>query len=72
MMKTSLGKLFLTLHSFYSIVSFFFLGGGGGEEGWQWGKAGPKDGVFASAPHGFVLPHPCPAPHDGENFLAPS
>ena len=35
MMKTSLGKLFLTLHSFYSIVSFFFLGGGGG---------GKKDG----------------------------
>ena len=33
--------------------------------------------VFVPAPHGFVLPHPCPAPprpvpHDGENFLTPS
>ena len=41
-------------------------------QGWQWGGASPKDGVFAPTPHGFVLPHPCPAPHDGENFLAPS
>ena len=23
---------------------------------------GPKDGVFVPAPHGFVLPHPRPAP----------
>ena len=27
------------------------------KKGWQWGRAGPKDGVFA------------PAPHDRENFL---
>ena len=33
------------------------------------GGAGPKDGIFVSAPHGFFLPHPRPAPHDGENFL---
>ena len=38
-------------------------------QGWQWGGAGPKDGIFAPAPHGFFLPHPRPAPHDGENFL---
>ena len=37
--------------------------------GWQWGGAGPKDGIFVPAPHGFFLPHPRPAPHDGENFL---
>ena len=36
------------------------------------GGAGLKDGVFAPAPHGFVLPHPDPAPHDRENFLSPS
>ena len=24
------------------------------------GGAGPKDGVFVPAPHGFVLPHPRP------------
>ena len=35
------------------------------------GGAGPKYGVFVSSPHGFVLPHPHPAPHDGENFLTP-
>ena len=33
------------------------------------GWAGPKDKFFALAPHGFFLPHPRPAPHDGENFL---
>ena len=38
-------------------------------QGWQWGRAGPKDEVFIPAPHGFILPHPCSAPHDGENFL---
>ena len=26
------------------------------------GEAGPKDGVFIPGPHGFVLPHPRPAP----------
>ena len=26
--------------------------------GLEWGKAGPKDGVFAPVPYGFVLPHP--------------
>ena len=30
-------------------------------QGWQWGRAGPKDVIFAPAPHGFFLPHPCPA-----------
>ena len=38
-------------------------------QGWQWGRAGPKDGIFVPAPHGFFLSHPRPAPHDGENFL---
>ena len=33
------------------------------------GGAGPKDGVFTPALHGFFLPHPRPATHDGENFL---
>ena len=41
-------------------------------QGWQWGGAGLKDGVFVPAPHGFFLPHPRPAPHDGEYFLTPS
>ena len=40
--------------------------------GWQWGGAGLKDGVFAPAPYDFVLLHPCPTPHDEENFLTPS
>ena len=35
---------------------------GSGREGWQWGGAGPKDGIFAPAPHGFFLPHPRPRP----------
>ena len=35
------------------------------------GGAGPKDGIFAPAPHGFVFIHPRPAPHNGENFLTP-
>ena len=34
------------------------------------GGAGLKDGVFALALHDFVLPHPRPTSHDGENFLA--
>ena len=38
-------------------------------QGWQWGETGLKDGIFVPAPHGFFLPHPRPAPHDGENFL---
>ena len=33
------------------------------------GGVGPKDGIFVPAPHGFFLPHPRPALHDGENFL---
>ena len=37
--------------------------------GWQWGGAGSKDGIFVPAPHGFFLPHPRSALHDGENFL---
>ena len=40
--------------------------------GMEMGWADPKDGVFTLAPHGFVLPHSHPAPHDGENFLTPS
>ena len=36
------------------------------------GKAGPKDEGFVPTPHGFVLPHPHPALHDGKNFLTPS
>ena len=32
--------------------------------------AGLKDGVFTLAPHGFILPYPRPASHDGKNFLA--
>ena len=36
--------------------------GRGGAEGW----------VFVLASHGFVLPHPRSAPHDGENFLTSS
>ena len=39
------------------------------KQGWQWGKVRPKDGVFVPAPHAFVLPHPRPTLHDGENFL---
>ena len=27
------------------------------------------NGIFVPTPHGFFLPHPRPAPHDGENFL---
>ena len=38
-------------------------------KGWQWGGAGPKDGIFVPALHEFFLPHPRPALHDGENFL---
>ena len=41
-------------------------------QGWQWGKARLKDGVFIPAKHGFVLPHLCPVSHDEENFLTPS
>ena len=41
--------------------------GQGGAEGWD--RAGPKDGIFTPIPHGFFLHHPCPALHDGENFL---
>ena len=37
--------------------------------GWQWGRAGPKNGVFTPAPQDFVLLYPHPAPHDEENFL---
>ena len=33
------------------------------------GWVGPKDGVFAPTPQDFVLLHPRPTPHDGENFL---
>ena len=40
--------------------------------GWQWGGTGTKDGVFVLILHGFVLPHPHPVQHDGENFLTPS
>ena len=29
-------------------------------------------GVFIPVLHGFVLSHPRPIPHDGENFLTPS
>ena len=36
------------------------------------GVEGSKDGIFVPIPHGIVLPHPRPAPHDGENFLTPS
>ena len=33
--------------------------------GMQWGGAGPMDGIFAPAPHGFFLPHPYPLrPHE--------
>ena len=30
------------------------------KQGWQWGRVGPKDGVFAPVLHGFVLPHSRP------------
>ena len=33
------------------------------------GGAGPKDGIFTPAPHGFVLSYPCLASHDRKNFL---
>ena len=36
------------------------------------GGAQLKDGVFIPALHGFVLPHPHPVPHEGENFITPS
>ena len=39
--------------------------------GWQWGP-GLKDRVFTPTSHDFILPHPHPALHDRENFLAPS
>ena len=42
------------------------------EQGWKWGGAGPKDRIFVPASHDFVLPHPYPVLHDGENFLTPS
>lgn len=35
------------------------------------GWGGAKGWVFVLALHGFVLSHPCPAPHDGKNFLTP-
>ena len=38
---------------------------------WQ-GEVGTKDGVFALAPHGFVLLHSCLTLHDREFFLVPS
>ena len=37
------------------------MGGAGGMAMGR-GGPGPKDGVFAPAPHGFVLSHPCLAP----------
>ena len=49
------------------VHQFFVL-----QQGWQWGGAASKDGVFVPTPHGIVLPHPRPTPHDGENFLTPS
>ena len=36
------------------------------------GRGGAKGWVFVLALHGFVLSHPCPAPHDGKNFLTSS
>ena len=36
------------------------------------GQGGAKGRCLCPTPHGFVLPHPRPAPHDGENFLIPS
>ena len=36
--------------------------------GMAMGRGGPKDGVFASTPHGFVLLYPHPALHDKEPF----
>ena len=36
------------------------------------GQGGAKDGFFTPAPHGFVLPYPCSAQHNEENFLTPS
>ena len=36
------------------------------------GRGVLKDGVFAPAPHDFVLPNPHPASHDRKNFLTPS
>ena len=54
-------KLFYGKDFVYSLVGVGMAMGRGG--------AGPKDGIFAPAPHGFLLPHPRSAPHDGENFL---
>ena len=36
--------------------------------GWAWSK----DGIFAPAPHDFVLPHSRPTLYDMKKFLAPS
>ena len=63
--------------SFNEVVTFasflFFLRGKKTkfwlQLGMAMGRGGPKDGIFAPAPHGFFLPHPRPASHDGENFL---
>ena len=40
----------------------------GADQGWQWGGAGPKDGIFVPAPHGFVLSHPAPLRMTGKTF----
>ena len=35
-------------------------------------EAGPKDGIFTPAPHGFVLSYSCLASYDRKIFFAPS
>ena len=61
------------------VASFLVLLPIGVSHWWWWwwlgmamgrGGAGPKDGVFAPAPHGFILLHPRTTPHDKKNFLA--
>ena len=56
----------------YKLSCYVIFQFNGRSQGWQWGGAGLKDGVLTSIPHGFILLHPCPTPHDGENFPAPS
>ena len=39
-----------------------------GMANWQWGRVGPKDGIFAPTSHGFVLSYRRPTSYDVENF----
>ena len=39
--------------------------------GMAMGRSGAEGWGLCPVPYGFVLPHPRPTPHDGENFFTP-